>query len=276
MTGLVRQVLRAPCLGLAVALPLPWLLLGRGLSAVGARRVGAATSHHAIRIWAQTSLWILGVRVTRSGSAPQAPFFLVSNHLSYLDILVLHAHTRARFLSKLEISKWPVAGWLARLAGTLFIDREKRRDVSRVIPEMHAVLEAGDGVIIFPEGTSSPGERLLPFHPSLLQVPVSMDMATHWASLAYSVPPGSLPAFWSVCWWGDMPFGSHFLKLMALPRIEARLSFGTPAVRASDRKALAQSLHRSMEAALVPTAPPGTENQPIPPSTQPPPPLAKS
>lgn len=278
MTGIgwVRGLWRAPALGLITVGLLPLLLLGRALTACGAKRRGSDASHAAIRTWARGCLLILNVRVERSGEAPEPPFFLVHNHLSYLDILVLHAHVRGRFLSKLEISGWPIAGWLARLAGTLFIDRDKRRDVSRVIPEMQAVLAAGDGVMIFPEGTSSPGERILPFHPSLLQVPTSLSMPTHWGTLAYRVPAGSQPAFWSVCWWGDMPFGSHFLKLMALPRIDVALRFGSPPVRADDRKTLAARLHERMVSHFEPTAPPGTEALPIPPSTQPPPPLAKS
>ncbi|MEZ5975262.1 MAG: lysophospholipid acyltransferase family protein [Planctomycetota bacterium] len=254
-TEVLRLSLRLPLLGLTTTLPLPLLVTGRLLGGLGARRLGAAASHAAIGAWARGSLAVMGVRVSRSGAAPAPPFFLVANHLSYLDIVVLHAACRARFLSKAEIASWPVAGFLARLAGTLFIDRERRRDVSRAIPELQAAISAGDGVIVFPEGTSSAGKDVLPFHASLLQAPLQLGLSSHWARLAYRTPDGSQPAWWSVCWWGDMPFGSHFLKLLTLPSIEAELHFGPEPITAPDRKALAQELRSAIQTGFRATAP---------------------
>ncbi|HPF13168.1 MAG: 1-acyl-sn-glycerol-3-phosphate acyltransferase [Planctomycetes bacterium] len=258
----LRAAIRIPLLALATLIPLPIMFVGRAVGFLGARRVSSKICHFAIRGWARSCLAIMGVDLRVAGEAPAPPFFLVSNHLSYLDIVVLHATCRARFLSKLEIAHWPVAGWLARLAGTLFIDRTQRRDVARAIPELRDALAAGDGVIIFPEGTSSAGSLVLPFHASLLQVPISLDMPTHWASLAYKTPEGSQPAFWSVCWWGDMPFASHFLKLLTLPRIQADLDFGAPPVEAGDRKALAAALHGAVTSRFRPSAPPHVAESP--------------
>ncbi len=265
--GVVRVFLRTPLIGIATLIPLPLLLCGRGFAFLGLRGPGSALSHLAIKGWARACLRIIGVRLNQVGQPPQPPFFLVANHLSYLDIMVLHARCRGRFLSKAEIAKWPVAGPLARLAGTLFIDRERRRDVSRAIPEMRAVLEAGDGVILFPEGTSSPGSEVLPFHASLLAVPASMEMPTSYASLAYATPEGAQPAFLSVCWWGDMPFGSHFLKLLSLPSIACDLRFGHSALTGTDRKTLALDLHAAIRKQFQPTAPKGPID-PTPPNAQ--------
>ena len=94
---------------------------------------------------------------------------LVSNHLGYLDILVLASITPAVFVSKREIKSWPVVGWLAQMGGTLFVNRERRVQVGRVNDEIQAALNQGALVVLFPEGTSSNGQTVLPFKSSLLE-----------------------------------------------------------------------------------------------------------
>ncbi|MCP4518394.1 MAG: 1-acyl-sn-glycerol-3-phosphate acyltransferase, partial [Delftia sp.] len=191
---------------LAVGVLLLPLWTGRAMTVMG-MRAGSKVSRFAITRWARWSCAILRVRVRHDGPIPEPPFFLVANHLSYMDILILHATVRGHFLSKSEIGSWPIAGRLAKWAGTLFIDRSKRRDVSRSLPELQDALRGGDGVILFPEGTSTAGSTVHNFHPSLLQAPLTLEMGTHVASLHYRTCNEAKPAHMHVCWWGDMPFG---------------------------------------------------------------------
>jgi 1-acyl-sn-glycerol-3-phosphate acyltransferase len=251
----LRAILRIPLLMLAVLVLLPPLWGGRALSAIGNKRAGSKVSRFAITRWARWSCAILGVRITLEGPIPTPPFFLVANHLSYMDILILHATVRGHFLSKSEIGSWPIAGHLARWAGTLFIDRKNRRDVSRSIPELQEAMCAGEGVILFPEGTSTAGSTVDPFHPSLLQAPLAMEMGTHVASLHYATPNGAEPAHMSVCWWGDMPFGSHFLKLLTLRSIDAHIQFHGDTFHGDDRKSLAQNTRAGVLEMFRPSAP---------------------
>ena len=202
--------------------------------------------------WATGSCWLLGVRVQVVGPPPAPPFFLVSNHLSYLDIIVLYTLLRGRFLAKAEISGWPMMGWLASLAGTLFIDRQRTRDLSRVLPQVQETLDLGRGVVVFPEGTSTKGDEVHRFKPSIFEVPIRTGTPVSYAALHYRTPEGEPPAHLSVCWWGDVPFAPHFLALLKLPRIDATVSFGDHPVTAEDRKDLALLAQRAVESEFTP------------------------
>lgn len=191
--------------------------------------------------WARGWLWILGVRLEVKGTPPRPPFFAAGNHLSYIDILVLHASLRGRFLSKAEIGEWPIAGHIARLAGTLFLKRERKRDLGRAKDELTQAIRGGEGVVVFPEGTSTRGKSILPFRASLFQVAVEQDLPIAPFALHYSVAPTAPPAHLSVCWWGDMAMAPHFWGLLMLSRIDARVTFIPPMETALDRKALAQT-----------------------------------
>ena len=161
-------------------------------------------------------------------------------------------------MAKAEVADWPLLGPLCRSVGTLFIDRASKRDIPRVMQSMEAVLEDGRGVIIFPEGTSTRGERVERFRPSLLDAAASSGRPVHYGSLSYRTPPRSVPAHLSVCWWGDMPFFRHLVGLLRLPTIHATLIFGEEPIRASDRKVLAerlqQAVQRQFQAVILPEA----------------------
>src|SRR6185436_7426012 len=107
-------------------------------------------------------LRLLAADIGSDGPCPRDGL-LVSNHLSYLDILVLATLTPAVFVSKSEVKNWPVFGWFARMAGTIFLQRTRRADVVRISEEITTVLRGGHLVVLFPEGTSSNGRQVLPF-----------------------------------------------------------------------------------------------------------------
>jgi 1-acyl-sn-glycerol-3-phosphate acyltransferase len=230
-------------------------------------RALAPARHPAYRRWAfrwscRALLWMLDAHVEVSGRPPRPPFLLVANHLSYLDILVLASQVPHVFLSKAEVKKWPGIGPLCRAAGTLFIDRAARRDIPVILAQLEAVLDRGEGVIFFPEATSSPGAGLLPFRSPLLALPARRSEPVHYAVLHYRTTPGSPPAQRSVAWAGNVPFAPHVLGLLALPRIDVRLDFGPEPVIESDRKRLAERLFAAISERFEPLEGDGLAEEP--------------
>lgn len=247
----VRLVLAGLATVASILVLIPAVPLGRL-----APRARARWNNKVFTIWARFSLALAGARVEMAGEPPVPPFFLVSNHLSYVDILILASRTNAVFVSKAEVRDWPLMGWATRLVRTVFIEREIKRDIPRVLEEIEDRLECGQGVVVFPEGTSSAGSELPPFRPPLLEVAAQAGIPVHYASLAYRALPGENPAYLSICWWGNMGFAGHFFRLLAMPGFEAAVAFGEEPIRHDDRKQLAVRLHRAVGGLFVPSAPP--------------------
>lgn len=127
-----------------------------------------------VREWSRQMLSILGVELVVQGTPPaHGPVLLVANHISWLDILVMDAARPARFVSKADVKEWPLLGSLVTGAGTLYIERESRRDAMRVVHQMADALRARDVLAVFPEGTTGDGRTLLPFHANLIQAAIS-------------------------------------------------------------------------------------------------------
>lgn len=211
------------------------------------------------RVWARGVAAIIGLRIEQSGTPPEPPFVLVSNHLSYVDIVTLMASAPGVFVAKSDVAHWPFLGPLARVGSTVFVDRNSRRDVVRVNARIEHVLRRGEGLIIFPEGTSSRGAEVLPFRSSLLEPAARAGLPVSCASISYATPVGSPPAEWSVCWWGDMTFGKHFYELLRLPGIHGSVVFGQERLAGSDRHELARELQRAVSAGFRPVTDAGSE-----------------
>ena len=204
--------------------------------------------------WSRLLLAVLGVDVETVGEPPDLPFFLVANHLSYVDIPVLASHFGVAFIAKSEIASWPIVGLICKGANTIFINREVRRDIPRVMKLIHRELDLGSAIILFPEGTSSKGETVLPFRASLLEAAARSEMPVSFAALSYDIPEANVPAQLAVCWWGGMPFGPHLLELLSIRRIRAKVVFGDQQLTDSDRKLLASRLHAAVLEKFEPTA----------------------
>ena len=200
-----------------------------------------------MRVWSWGACLILNIRVTKEGTPPDAPFFLVSNHLSYIDILPLFLHLKCTFVAKKEVRSWPLLGFMVMTTGVVFVDRVRKRDVKRVNKIISGSLNRHQGMIVFPEGTTSGGDAVLPFRPPLLQYPASTSTPVHYASIRYETDEenGDLPAEESVCFYGARdPFHKHLLKLAGNRRIDCTIRFGEKPVREDDRKILAEELQK--------------------------------
>ena len=196
--------------------------------------------------WARGSARILGMRIETRGLPPAEPALLVANHLGYLDVVLLAACVPSVFVAKREVRGWPLVGAVAALAGTIFVDRLAPRDALRAAGSIETALARGDTVILFAEGTSTRGERVLPLKPALLEPAARAGWAVQYAALSYRTAPGMPPADQAVCWWGEMEFMPHLLGVTRLPDFTASVAFGDDALRGSDRKDLAAGLQAAI------------------------------
>jgi 1-acyl-sn-glycerol-3-phosphate acyltransferase len=207
------------------------------------------------RRWARSMAWALGMRIEIKGQPPAPPFFLVANHLSYLDIILLGSAVDAVFVSKAEVRGWPVMGSACAAADTIFINRSDRRDVIRVHAEMLSYRQRGHGLVMFPEGTSTAGADVAKFRSPLLEFPVRESMPVHAAALSYRTPFDQPPAHLAVCWWGDTPFFEHLVGLLRIRTFDATITFSPTPIHDEDRKSLATRLHATVSEHFTPVAP---------------------
>jgi 1-acyl-sn-glycerol-3-phosphate acyltransferase len=229
----VRATVRLLLAGTATAvLYAIWLAVGRARASLRKRIV---------RLWTIAMGRIFGLRPRVEGAGPAGAILLVANHVSWLDILLLGSLREVVFIAKAEMRSWPVIGPLATSTGTIFIDRGSRRDTLRVSEAIAQAVRNGTSVVLFPEGTSTDGNRLLPFKSALLESAARHALPVHYAALRYATPQAPWP--------DDTPFGKHAWQVLQVPRIEATVQFGG-AVTAPDRKELAAKLWHEVSAAL--------------------------
>ncbi|TMV08577.1 1-acyl-sn-glycerol-3-phosphate acyltransferase [Ruegeria sediminis] len=187
---------------------------------------------------------ILGIKLRTTGDLMRERGAVVANHTSWLDIFALNARKRVYFVSKDEVAQWPAIGWLARAAGTVFIERNPRkaREQTKLFEER---LRAGHKLLFFPEGTSTDGLRVLPFKTTLFAAffapKLRSFMYVQPVTVVFHAPKGQPDRFYG--WWGDMDFGPHLLKtLAAWPQGSVELIYhpAVPVAGFADRKELAR------------------------------------
>lgn len=202
-----------------------------------------------VQAWAQRMLRILGIPLHVTGQAPAlGPMLLVANHLSWLDILVLHAARHCRFVSKADVRHWPLIGTLATGAGTLYIEREKRRDAMRVVHHMAESLRAGDIVAVFPEGTTGDGQALLPFHANLIQAAISAHAPVQPVALRYLDPASGKDSAGPLYLGEDTLVGSLWRTLAGEPFV-AHVRFGeAQEAGGRDRREWSRDLREAVDA----------------------------
>lgn len=195
------------------------------------------------RRWCQATLKVLGVRLRARGRCPESASLVIANHLSYLDVMVLGADVPMVFVAKSEVASWPLVGPLCSFVGTLYIDRTSRAGLPAVANSVANLMAAGIRVMVFPEGTTTAGDQLLPFRPALLQPAIDQGAAVACATLMYETPPGSIPAQASVCWVGDAPFMPHVYGFFGLPSIDAHVVWTDGVLKEKSRRDLAARAH---------------------------------
>ena len=165
---------------------------------------------------------------------------LVSNHLSYLDIIVLSSIRTCVFVAKRDVASWPLFGWLAHAAGTIFVDRERRVSSGKAVDLIRKAIACSSIVVLFPEGTSSDGSTVLPFKSALFESAVQLRCPIAAASIEYALDEGSVAD--EVCYWRDMTLMPHLLNVLFKREIRANYSFSSGKVRGGDRKEIARKL----------------------------------
>lgn len=204
-------------------------------------------SHISRARWAMNTgrrfLKLFGVDYEVEGTPPTGGV-VVSNHLGYLDIVVFVACFPTIFVSKSEVGGWPGIGTLAKLAGTIFLNRARKSDLASAAAKMKEAVDAGVPVLFFPEGTSSDGTTVLPFYAGLFAPAVEAGWPVTPAWIGYELEDGSVED--EICYWRDMTFFPHFLNLLSKRRIHARIRFGEPIPPGKDRKEVATASHAAV------------------------------
>jgi 1-acyl-sn-glycerol-3-phosphate acyltransferase len=201
-------------------------------------------------------LFRLKVKVTGRPSAKK-PVLFVSNHISYTDILVLGAVLPGKFVSKAEVAKWPVIGQIAKLSGTLFINRRKSAAGNHLKQIEDALFIDKKNLIIFPEGTTGDGRAVLPFKSSLFKIaenmPEGQKLTIQPVTIEYTHING-LPVQANerkkIAWIGDASFGPHFREFVNLGMVRVHVTIHPPLKELADRKSIALQAQAAVSASL--------------------------
>jgi 1-acyl-sn-glycerol-3-phosphate acyltransferase len=227
-----RAIRRAVALVFALLLSIVryWLLRMRGPISLERRaKWGQQT--------ARLILTCVGIRLRVVGNPPKQGL-VVSNHLSIIDVLILSADMPCFFVAKIEVGGFSYFGRAARACGTIFLDRSSLESAMSVADQMIERFKLQIPVLLFPEGTSTDGVQLLPFHPRLIDPATSTGTQITTATIRYVLKGGRPEKV--LCWWGDESFGAHLLKILGVAGFTAMVRFGEPRTY-PDRRAAADA-----------------------------------
>ncbi|HJV62315.1 MAG TPA: lysophospholipid acyltransferase family protein [Albitalea sp.] len=199
--------------------------------------------------WSRRMLRVLGIALDTRGLPRGGSTLVVANHISWLDILAINAVQPARFVSKADVRRWPLIGWLVASAGTLFIERERKRDALRVVHQVAGALGRGDTIAVFPEGTTSEGHDLLPFHANLLQAAIATETPIQPVALRFS--DSREPVSRAAAYVGDTHLLRSVWSVVSASQMRASIAWLLPVeTRHADRRALAELVRGHIAAAL--------------------------
>jgi 1-acyl-sn-glycerol-3-phosphate acyltransferase len=203
--------------------------------------------------WSSRMLKRLGVRLRASGTPRPGPVLFASNHISWLDILAINAVHPARFVAKADVRHWPVLGWMVACGGTLFIERERKRDALRVVHQVAQALRAGQTVAVFPEGMTGHGHALLPFHANLLQAAIATETPVQPIALRFSDAGSAVSQ--AATYVGETTLAQSLWCIVMAQDMQVTVRMLPPeGTRHLDRRALAQRLRDQIAGALEPSA----------------------
>jgi 1-acyl-sn-glycerol-3-phosphate acyltransferase len=211
--------------------------------------ITAARQQHRVGWWSRKMLRVLGIALAHEGLPHGGATLVVANHISWLDILAINAVQPVRFVSKSDVRHWPLIGWLVACAGTLFIERERKRDALRVVHQVADALKRGQTIAVFPEGTTSEGHGLLPFHANLLQAAIVTGTTVQPVALRFSDRTQAVSQ--AAAYVGDTHLLRSVWSVVTASDMRVRLAW-LPAVQAqhADRRALSEQLREQILRAL--------------------------
>ena len=241
-TGIVKRLRMAVRATLAVSCVLA--CLGEYGVRAALRRMDTRAKARVLSRWSARLLENIGVNIAVEGELPQRGL-VVSNHLSYLDILVFSAIAECVFVSKREVKSWPGIGWISSLAGTIYIDRSRPAETHAVQADMQGALSSGMRLVLFPEGTSSDGSSVLRFHSSLFQPALELGAPITAAAIDYSLSDGDPGQ--EACYWGDMKLLPHFSNLLTKTLVHVTVKFSQEHLHFRDRKEAARTMHTQVK-----------------------------
>ena len=226
------------------------LLYGMWVVARRFPRASASERAEMNRVWSLEMLRLSGMKlvVHNDEARLDSGVLVVGNHISWIDIYVINAWRPTPFVSKAEIRKWPVVGWLAHQLGTVFVQREKRSDAKRIMHELAERLNTGELMCVFPEGTTTDGQSLLPFHANMFQAAVSASVPVQPICLMYEDAQGRLST--APAYIGDMSLNDSLNALLAATPLTAHLYVCDALATGADRRLLASEAQASVQAAL--------------------------
>lgn len=221
-------------------------------TALVSRRTDRRLRRLLLKFWAFVYAAIAGIRIVAEGAAPKPPFFMVMNHLTYFDMLVLARETGCIFVSREDVADWPLFGFIAKSLYIIFINRSLRRDTLRVNALIAETIKEGDGIAVFAESRVSCGMTVEPFKSPLLQAAIDLNLPVYYAALNYRTPEGSPPEGEIVSWWRPEPFYVHQYRFLKYPGATATIRFGEHPLFDADRKVLARRLHEGVLSLFTP------------------------
>jgi 1-acyl-sn-glycerol-3-phosphate acyltransferase len=237
----VRRLLRSglrSCLlvGLVVAVVVDWWMRRPRVGAEGAVWIHG---------WCRRIVEVMRFDCMVEGDVP-SDGAMVSNHLSYLDILLYSSVQPFVMVAKTEVRGWPLLGWLTAQAGTVYVERGGG---PKTYPSVNAAMaeayRSGLPVLFFPEGTTTEGAEVLPFRRGLFHSVLNGGVPLRVAALRYSLDSyavnGGATVGEDVCWWGDMEFASHLFRLLGLRGLGVKIRFGEEITRRADRFVLSET-----------------------------------
>ena len=227
------------------------VLHGMAIMAIRFPSLDARGRQERVRWWSRKLIRLLGIELETRGLQPSpGATLIVANHISWLDVAAIHAVApHARFVSKSDVRHWPLVGLMVAGAGTLFIERERKRDAMRVVHQMAQALEAGDTVAVFPEGTTGDGAKLLPFHANLLQAAIGTSTPIQPIALRYSEPGHEVSP--SVDFVGEMTLAENLWNLARAKGVRVSVEVLAPQASAhADRRRLAAHVREVIGQAL--------------------------
>ena len=244
----LRYLWRTPGLLLHVLVLLPIALLFMNRLAARVRVRGERLDHLSIRAWSAGLLRVFGLRTRRYGTPLPGAALFVANHVSWIDITLMHSQRVVGFVAKAEIARWPVVGWLAGRGGTIYHHRGDNASLHGVMHQMVQRLESGQAVGVFPEGRTTDGGRIGVFHARIFQPAVLAAVPAQPVALKYGARGNAQTI---VAFQAGEHFLGNFLRLLGEPARVAEVHFLEPVGASEDgRRRMAETCRDRIIAAM--------------------------